>query len=73
MKVRRLLGVLQQVPSALLEYLPYDGSSLKSVEAAANKFLATGLPLHILLLNAGIQAPSFEPSAEGLESMFAVS
>ncbi|KAJ1568415.1 hypothetical protein HK405_002207 [Cladochytrium tenue] len=48
-----------------------DLMSLASVDAFASAFLARGLPLHGLVLNAGIMATPFALSADGIESQFA--
>ncbi|KAJ1540349.1 hypothetical protein HK405_011400 [Cladochytrium tenue] len=48
-----------------------DLLSLKSVDAFASAFLTRGLPLHGLILNAGIMATPFTLSADGIESQFA--
>jgi NAD(P)-dependent dehydrogenase (short-subunit alcohol dehydrogenase family) len=63
----------QAPPSAKLDVLELDLNSLKSVRKAAETFLAMKLPLHILLLNAGIMAiPERTPTEEKLESQFGV-
>lgn len=56
-----------------LEFLELDLMDLNKTKLAAKEFLKTGLPLHILVNNAGIQVlvPS-ELSADGIESKFAV-
>ncbi|MFC5447117.1 oxidoreductase [Paenibacillus aestuarii] len=42
-----------------------------SIDAFAQRFLATGRPLHILIANAGIMAPPLVRDARGYESQFA--
>jgi NAD(P)-dependent dehydrogenase (short-subunit alcohol dehydrogenase family) len=42
-----------------------------SIDAFAERFLATGRPLHILVANAGIMAPPLVRDARGYESQFA--
>lgn len=49
-----------------------DLSSLSSVKAFAEKFIGKGLPLHILVLNAGIFGGPFSLTVDGLERHFAV-
>ncbi|MBW1907507.1 MAG: SDR family NAD(P)-dependent oxidoreductase, partial [Deltaproteobacteria bacterium] len=49
-----------------------DLSLLSEVERAANEFLATGLPLHILMNNAGLVNQRRRITAEGLEQTMAV-
>lgn len=52
--------------------LQVDISDLTTVKPFVNEFLKLKLPLHILILNAGIMAPvKWEPSKQGFESMFA--
>ncbi|KAH7702986.1 Protein E04F6.15, partial [Aphelenchoides avenae] len=46
-------------------------SSLQSVQAAAKEFLSRGWPLHVLLLNAGVMAPTRKASLDGYETTFA--
>ncbi|KAH7715509.1 Protein DC2.5 [Aphelenchoides avenae] len=46
-------------------------SSLQSVQAAAKEFLSKGWPLHVLLLNAGVLAPTQKASLGGYETTFA--
>ncbi|KAJ3105016.1 hypothetical protein HDU97_008624 [Phlyctochytrium planicorne] len=55
-----------------VDFLQIDLLSLKSVEAGAKTFLARGLPLHGLVLNAGIMACPFALSTDGIESQYAV-
>uniref|UniRef100_A0A6U6XTE8 Protochlorophyllide reductase n=1 Tax=Zooxanthella nutricula TaxID=1333877 RepID=A0A6U6XTE8_9DINO len=52
--------------------LKVDISDLTTVKPFVTAFLKLGLPLHKLILNAGIMAPlQWEASAQGYESMFA--
>jgi retinol dehydrogenase-12 len=56
----RTLPVLEDLrrkhPGADLEFLPLDLGSLRAVKEAAERFLATGRPLDVLINNAGIAA-----------------
>ncbi|KAJ3118431.1 hypothetical protein HDU96_001598 [Phlyctochytrium bullatum] len=54
-----------------VEFIQMDLLSLKSVSEFADKFKAKGLPLHGLILNAGIMACPFSLSKDGIESQFA--
>ncbi|KAI9324779.1 hypothetical protein DFJ73DRAFT_802242 [Zopfochytrium polystomum] len=54
-----------------LEFASLDLLSLKSVDAFSGAFLRRGLPLHGLILNAGIMAHPFALSADGIETQFA--
>jgi len=49
-----------------------DLSSLESVTTWARKHSATGKPLHILVLNAGVMATPLIRTADGFESQFAI-
>ncbi|KAI9324800.1 hypothetical protein DFJ73DRAFT_966143 [Zopfochytrium polystomum] len=50
-----------------LEFAALDLLSLKSVDAFSDAFLRRNLPLHGLILNAGIMAHPFALSADGIE------
>ncbi|KAJ3026094.1 UNVERIFIED_CONTAM: hypothetical protein HDU68_006203 [Siphonaria sp. JEL0065] len=54
-----------------VEFLQCDLMDLASVERAANEFLDRKLPLHILVLNAGIMETPWGLSKQGIESQFA--
>ncbi|KAJ3220011.1 hypothetical protein HDU67_007744 [Dinochytrium kinnereticum] len=54
-----------------VEFIALNLLSLKSVEAFAKTFINRGLPLHALILNAGIMACPFTLSEDGIESQFA--
>ncbi|KAI9324776.1 hypothetical protein DFJ73DRAFT_667062 [Zopfochytrium polystomum] len=54
-----------------LEFAAVDLLSLKSVDAFTDAFLRRNLPLHGLILNAGIMAHPFALSADGIETQFA--
>ncbi|GIY65118.1 hypothetical protein CEXT_774201 [Caerostris extrusa] len=49
-----------------------DLSSMESVKAFAEKYIHSGLPLHILINNAGIMFAPYKITEEGLESHMAV-
>ncbi|ORX91545.1 NAD(P)-binding protein [Basidiobolus meristosporus CBS 931.73] len=58
-----------------VEFIALDLADFKSVEKAANEFLAKGLPLHLLILNAGYMANPMAASsftADGIEKHFAI-
>ncbi|KAG0353555.1 hypothetical protein BC939DRAFT_448274 [Gamsiella multidivaricata] len=55
-----------------LEFLELDLNDLNKVKAAAETFLSRGLPLHILINNAGIMGTPWRLSADGIEEQFAV-
>lgn len=55
--------------NARVEFLQLDLSSLPSCHAAAAAFLARGLPLHLLVNNAGVMLAKGQ-TAEGFEVQF---
>ncbi len=63
--------ILGQVPAAHLEVLPLDLASMESVRAAAERFLATGQHLDLLVNNAGVLAPPHRRlTRDGFELQF---
>ncbi|XP_074576245.1 short-chain dehydrogenase TIC 32 B, chloroplastic-like [Curcuma longa] len=64
-------SILQSTPSARIEIIQIELSSLKSVRAFAEKFLAMDLPLNILINNAGVMYCPFQLSEDGIEMQFA--
>jgi len=65
-------GITAQYADAQVRPLVLDLASLASVREAAATFLSWGLPLHILLLNAGIMAVPLSLTQDGFESQFGV-
>ncbi|CAL9777273.1 unnamed protein product [Musa acuminata subsp. burmannicoides] len=63
--------ILQCTPMAKVDVLKLDLSSLKSVRAFADKFLSLGLPLNILINNAGVMFCPYQLSDDGIEMQFA--
>ena len=59
-------------PASQLEFLELDLNDMNKTHQAAKEFLEKGLPLHILINNAGIMMCSFALSADGIETQFAV-
>ena len=64
--------IKEKHPQARLETLTIELGSLASVRAAASEFVARGVPLHGLILNAGIMATPQEKTIDGFESQFGV-
>jgi NAD(P)-dependent dehydrogenase (short-subunit alcohol dehydrogenase family) len=52
------------------EVVELDLASLKSVRACADKLLAKGEPLDVVIANAGVMATPFGHTAEGFETQF---
>ncbi|MFC8089405.1 oxidoreductase [Streptomyces sp. NPDC057301] len=67
--LERARAALQDVPGAEVEYL--DLLDPASIDAFAEKFLAAGRPLHILVDSAGIMATPLTRDARGYEAQFA--
>jgi WW domain-containing oxidoreductase len=67
-----LKSIQDKNPLAHVECHEMDLGSLSSVREFARKFIASGLPLDILICNGGVFEPSFELSKDGLEKHFAV-
>lgn len=55
-----------------IEFLFLDLADLRSVARSANEFLAKGLPLNILVNNAGLGMSAPKLSKDGIEIVFAV-
>jgi len=64
--------ILKKIPSAKLDVMEIDLNSFASIRKFAAAFIATGLPLNILVNNAGIMSPPFTLSKDGIEQQFAV-
>ncbi|MBX3250437.1 MAG: SDR family oxidoreductase [Myxococcales bacterium] len=60
-----------EVPDAQLEILPLDLGSLDAVRKSAESFLSRGLPLHLLVNNAGLAGQRGQTS-DGFELSFGV-
>jgi NAD(P)-dependent dehydrogenase (short-subunit alcohol dehydrogenase family) len=58
-------------PLAGVELEELDLADPASIDAFADRFLATGRPLHVLINNAGFMAAPFAQDARGIESHFA--
>merc|ERR1712110_1293048 len=74
-KAQQALEELQKAEGEMtgkVTILQVDISDLTTVKPFVTAFLGLNLPLHMLILNAGIMAPvQWEPSPQGFESMFA--
>ncbi|KAF8191464.1 hypothetical protein K438DRAFT_1830561 [Mycena galopus ATCC 62051] len=56
-----------EVPSAQVEFLAFDLTSLSAAKAAAKEFLEKEERLDMLILNAGVMACPYELTADGIE------
>lgn len=63
--------ILKDNPSARVDALKLDLSSIESVREFANHFLSLNLPLNILINNAGIMFCPYQLSKDGIELQFA--
>ncbi|CAG8534876.1 4342_t:CDS:2 [Ambispora leptoticha] len=63
--------IKEQTGNQNVEFLQLDLQNLKQVKKAAETFLEKGLPIHILINNAGIMATPYALSADGIEGQFA--
>ncbi|XP_027357803.1 short-chain dehydrogenase TIC 32, chloroplastic-like isoform X1 [Abrus precatorius] len=63
--------ILKEFPAAKVDAMELDLSSMTSVRKFASEFNSSGLPLNILINNAGIFAPPFTLSKDIIELQFA--
>ncbi|KAL8207815.1 hypothetical protein R6Q57_007227 [Mikania cordata] len=63
--------LIKQIPKAKIDVMEVDVASLKSVNKFVTEFKASGLPLNILIANAGMMAPPFSLSEDNIELQFA--
>ncbi|XP_065869483.1 short-chain dehydrogenase TIC 32, chloroplastic-like [Euphorbia lathyris] len=63
--------IVKDIPSAKVEVMELDLSSMTSVRKFASDFGSAGLPLNILINNAGIMAIPFALSKDNIELQFA--
>ncbi|GKB50048.1 short-chain dehydrogenase TIC 32, chloroplastic-like protein [Tanacetum coccineum] len=64
-------GIVEKIPNAKIDVMELDISSLESVRKFVSQYCAKGLPLNILILNAGIMTPPFSLSKDNIELQFA--
>ncbi|KAF8362766.1 hypothetical protein PRIPAC_89689, partial [Pristionchus pacificus] len=57
---------------AKMDFINLDLSSLESVIACVKTFKSMNLPLHILILNAGVFSPDIKATLDNLETAFGV-
>lgn len=64
--------IIAKCPTAKVQFMELDLSSLSSVRKFASAYKSIGMPLDVLMNNAGIMAlPNFEKSVDGVEMQFA--
>ncbi|XP_077241929.1 short-chain dehydrogenase TIC 32, chloroplastic-like [Tasmannia lanceolata] len=63
--------IIAEIPSAKVDVMELDLSSKASVRKFASEFKSRGLPLNILINNAGIMATPYKLSEDGIEMQFA--
>ncbi|KAK7315078.1 hypothetical protein VNO77_33610 [Canavalia gladiata] len=64
-------AILEGIPTAKVDVMELDLSSMASVRKFASEFNASELPLNILINNAGIFGPPFMLSEDNIELQFA--
>lgn len=63
--------ILKEIPNAKIDVMELDLSSLASVRKFASEYNSSGLPLNLLINNAGVMAPPFMLSHDNIELQFA--
>ncbi|KAK6947791.1 Short-chain dehydrogenase/reductase SDR [Dillenia turbinata] len=63
--------ILEQIPNAKIDVMELDLSSMASIRKFASEYNSSGLPLNILINNAGIMASPFMLSKDKIEMQFA--
>ncbi|RDX77282.1 Short-chain dehydrogenase TIC 32, chloroplastic [Mucuna pruriens] len=63
--------ILKEIPSAKIDVMELDLCSMASVRKFAADFNSSGLPLHILINNAGVMATPFMLTQDNIELQFA--
>ncbi|KAF8069916.1 NAD-P-binding protein, partial [Lyophyllum atratum] len=63
-------NIRKEAPDAKFRELLLDLGSQKAIRKAAQEVLKYPGPIDVLILNAGIMAPPYEKTADGLESQF---
>lgn len=62
----------EEQPQANVEFMELDLGSLGSIQKFVNEFKKKGIPLHILVNNAGIMFPPYGTTEDGFERQFGV-
>uniref|UniRef100_A0A1I8HD31 WW domain-containing oxidoreductase n=1 Tax=Macrostomum lignano TaxID=282301 RepID=A0A1I8HD31_9PLAT len=61
-----------ELPSASVEVWQVELASLRSVLSFCRRYMASGYPLHVLILNAGVCGPAHTITEDGIELQFQV-
>lgn len=64
--------LVEKMPDAKIDVMALDLNSQASIRKFAQHYISSSLPLNILVNNAGINAPPFGLSEDGIEQQFAV-
>ncbi|XP_071919381.1 short-chain dehydrogenase TIC 32, chloroplastic-like isoform X1 [Coffea arabica] len=64
-------AILKEIPNAKIEVMELDLSSMASVRNFASEYNSSDLLLNILINNAGVMAPPYMVSQDGMEMQFA--
>ncbi|RDX92766.1 Short-chain dehydrogenase TIC 32, chloroplastic, partial [Mucuna pruriens] len=64
--------ILKETPTAKVDIMELDLSSMKSIQNFASEFNSSGFSLNILINNAGICAAPFTLSKDNIELQFAI-
>uniref|UniRef100_A0A7N0V2E6 Short-chain dehydrogenase TIC 32, chloroplastic n=1 Tax=Kalanchoe fedtschenkoi TaxID=63787 RepID=A0A7N0V2E6_KALFE len=64
-------AIVKQIPAAKVDAMELDLSSMESVRKFASQFNQTGLPLNLLINNAGVMAIPYQLSKDNIELQFA--
>ncbi|KAG8381306.1 hypothetical protein BUALT_Bualt06G0108700 [Buddleja alternifolia] len=64
-------SITKQVPNAKVDAMELDLSLMASIRSFASKFNSSGLPLNVLVNNAGVMATPFMLSKDNIEQQFA--
>nr|XP_023886829.1 short-chain dehydrogenase TIC 32, chloroplastic-like isoform X8 [Quercus suber] len=64
-------AIIKEIPTAKVDVMELDLSSMATVRKFASDFNSSGLPLNILINNAGVMATPFMLSKDNIELQFA--
>ena len=64
-------SILKKIPNAKIDIMELDVSSQASIKSFASEYISSGLPLNLLILNAGIMGVPFSLTKDKIENQFA--